>query len=248
MFKKLNEQINPLIPEAVLFDTDNTLYNYEPANRKATNAIAKKIKNILDINKNEFLKNYMEARNEIKNELGPVAGSHSRLLYCQRLLEKLGFKAQLMIALDLEETFWRTFLANAPLFPGVRLLLKNLQLNNVPIAIVTDLTAHTQLRKLTYFNLEETFDAVVTSEEAGADKPDKRNFDLVLKKLALSPSNRIWMIGDNPSTDIAGGKLISAITFQKIHTGVSQGRGENKPDFIFDSFVDLNKYFLKIKK
>ena len=248
MFKKLNEQIDPLIPEAVLFDTDNTLYNYEPANRKATNAIAKKIKNILDINKHEFLKNYMEARNEIKNELGPVAGSHSRLLYCQRLLEKLGFKAQLMIALDLEQTFWRTFLANAPLFPGVRLFLKNLQLNNIPIAIVTDLTAHIQLRKLTYFNLEETFDAVVTSEEAGADKPDKRNFDLVLKKLALSQRNKIWMIGDNPKTDIAGGKLINAITFQKLHTGVCQGRDGNKPDFIFNSFGDLNKYFLKIVK
>ena len=248
MFKKLNEKINPLIPEAVLFDTDNTLYNYEPANRKATNAIAKKIKNILDINKHEFLTNYMEEKNEIKNELGPVAGSHSRLLYCQRLLEKLGFKAQLMIALDLEQTFWRTFLANAPLFPGVRLFLKNLQLNNIPIAIVTDLTAHIQLRKLTYFNLEETFDAVVTSEEAGADKPDKRNFDLVLKKLALSQRNKIWMIGDNPKTDIAGGKLINAITFQKLHTGVCQGRDGNKPDFIFNSFGDLNKYFLKIVK
>lgn len=248
MFKKLNEQINHLIPDAVLFDTDNTLYNYEPANRKATNAIAKKLKNILDINKSEFFKNYMDARNEIKNELGPVAASHSRLLYCQRLLEKLGFKAQLMIALDLEQTFWSTFLTNAPLFPGVRLFLKNLQLNNIPIAIVTDLTAHTQLRKLTYFNLEESFDAVVTSEEAGADKPDRRNFDLVLKKLALNQTNRIWMIGDNPNTDIAGGKLISAITFQKIHAGVSQGKGKNQPDFIFNSFGDLNKYFLKILK
>ena len=246
MFKRLNEQIIPTMPQAVLFDTDNTLYDYGPANRKAIDAISKKIKNILDIDKKEFLENYMEARSEIKNELGPVAGSHSRLLYCQRLLEKLGFKAQLMIALDLEQTFWRTFLANAPLFNGVRIFLKNLQLNDIPIAIVTDLTAHIQLRKLTYFNLEETFDAVVTSEEAGADKPDKRNFDLVLKKLSLSQKNIIWMIGDNPNTDIAGGKSINAITFQKIHSGVVQGKDENKPDFIFDNFGDLNKYFLNI--
>ena len=69
MFKKLNEQIDPLIPEAVLFDTDNTLYNYEPANRKATNAIAKKIKNILDINKHEFLTNYMSQDIKIRSLL-----------------------------------------------------------------------------------------------------------------------------------------------------------------------------------
>lgn len=246
MFKLLNEKIEHVIPQAVLFDTDNTLYDYGPANRKATEALSKKIKTILDINKIDFLKNYMEARSEIKDELGPVAGSHSRLLYCQRLLEKLGFKAQLMIALDLEQTYWRTFLANAPLFSGVRVFLKNLQSKNIPIAIVTDLTAHIQLRKLTYLNLEDTFDAVVTSEEAGADKPDKRNFDLVLKKLSLSQKNRIWMIGDNPNTDIAGGKSINAITFQKLHSGVIQGKDENKPDFIFETFGDLNKYFLSI--
>ena len=44
MFKRLNEQINPLVPQAVLFDTDNTLYDYGPANRKATDAISKKLR------------------------------------------------------------------------------------------------------------------------------------------------------------------------------------------------------------
>jgi len=38
---------------------------------------------------------------------------------------------------------------------------------------VTDLTSHIQLGKLTCFGLEDTFDAVVTSEEVGKDKPDK---------------------------------------------------------------------------
>ena len=64
---------------------------------------------------------------------------------------------------------------------------------------MTDLTSHIQMRKMTYFNLEETFDAFVTSEEIGADKPDYRNFELVLNKLSISnpPQNSIWMIGDN---------------------------------------------------
>ena len=51
------------------------------------------------------------------------------------------------------------------LFPGVTNFLSLLRTNKVPLAIVTDLTSHIQLRKLTYFNLEESFDAVVTSEE-----------------------------------------------------------------------------------
>ena len=146
-----------------------------------------------------------------------------------------------MTALDLEQTFWRTFLANAPLFPGVYELLSDLRSYNIPIAIVTDLTSHIQLRKLTYFHLEEAFDAVVTSEEVGADKPDPRNFELVLHKLGLSKGSCVWMIGDNPGADVRGGRTIGAVTFQKLHTGVILGEGEESPDFAFDNFGDLRK-------
>ena len=101
------------------------------------------------------------------------------------MIELLGFNAQLLIALDLEQTFWRTFLANAPLFPGVLEVLNLLRSYSIPIGVVTDLTSHIQLRKLTFFGLEDTFDAVVTSEETGADKPNYKNFQLILKKLNL---------------------------------------------------------------
>lgn len=246
MFKKLNLKKNLIKPNAVLLDTDNTLYEYEPAHKRAINATSKKLNNLLCLSKKEFLHFYNSARSQIKVELGDVASSHSRLLYFQRLLEICGFKAELLTALDLEQTYWRTFLANAPLFEGVELFLESLRKKDIPIAIVTDLTAHIQLRKLTYFNLENTFDAVVTSEEAGADKPDLRNFELVLKKLSLSKSENIWMIGDNPATDIRGGKLINATTFQKIHKNIKVGEKNDKPDFIFDSFEEFNKILNKL--
>lgn len=239
MLKQLKTDIHLTRPDAILFDTDNTLYDYPPANAIAERAVEAKAGNLLGISSEVFRTVYKQARREIKNQLGHTASSHSRLLYFQRMLELLGFKAQLLIALDLEQTFWRTFLANAPLFPGVMELLEDLKYHNIPIAIVTDLTAHTQLRKLTYFHLEETFDAVVTSEEVGADKPDPRNFELVLKKLNLTTYTQIWMIGDNPATDVIGGRHIGAVTFQKLHPGVEVGTGDATPDFTFEHFEDL---------
>ena len=241
MFKKLNLKKNLSKPNAVLLDTDNTLYEYGPAHNRAINATSEKLNKLLNLSKKDFLHLYNLARSQIKAELGDVASSHSRLLYFQRLLEIYGLKAELLTALDLEQTYWRTFLANAPLFKGVEVFLELLTKKEIPIAIITDLTAHIQLRKLTYFNLESTFDAVVTSEEAGGDKPDLRNFELVLKKLSITKSANIWMIGDNPETDIRGGKLINAITFQKIHNRVKIGKDDDMPDFIFDSFEELNK-------
>jgi len=245
MFKIINRDIEQIRPDAVLFDTDNTLYEYEPANKKAVKAVAEKMKNLVGISEKIFLEKYHQAKKEVKQQLGNTASSHSRLLYFQRLLEIIGLKAQLLIALDLEQTFWRTFLENAPLFEGVKDIFFSLKEEKIPIGIVTDLTSHIQLRKLTFFGLEDVFDAVVTSEEVGADKPDPRIFNLALKKLKLNNKNLIWMVGDNPYADICGGKKINAITFQKIHKGIKQGFGKNTPDVIFDNFIQLKRYFKK---
>lgn len=246
MLKHINSEVFLTRPITVLFDTDNTLYDYGPANHIANQAAERKAGNLLGISSDIYKAAFKQARQDVKVRLGHTASSHNRLLYFQRMLEILGFKAQLLIALDLEQTFWRTFLVNAPLFPGVVEFLQLLRRQNVPIAIVTDLTAHVQLRKLTHFRLEETFDAVVTSEEVGADKPDKRNFELVLDKLKVNTNDgQVWMIGDSPSADIRGGKTIGAVTFQKVHGDLKISSGKDAPDYAFSSFLELHEYTLQ---
>lgn len=237
--QKINKQLNLKKPHAILFDTDNTLYEYGPANISAEEAVCKKAKNLLGIDRKKFYKYFNLAKNEVKSNLPNTASSHSRLLYFQRMIELLGYKAELLLALDFEQTFWRNFLINAPLFSGVRETLLYFKEKNIPIAVVTDLTAHIQLRKLTFFGLENTFDAVVTSEEVGIDKPDLKNFALVLKKLNLSSNSYFWMIGDNPKADIFGANKLGATTFQKIHNNVKVGENEFKPDYVFNDYFDF---------
>lgn len=242
MVNKLNNYSILKKPEAILFDTDNTLYNYYPANKAAEEAVCRKAKNLLGLEKKEFFMIYKKAKSEIKANLDKNASSHSRLLYFQRMIEILGYKSHLLLSLDFEQTFWRTFLANAPLFPGVKETLLYFKQIQVPIAVVTDLTAHIQLRKLTYFGLEDTFDAVVTSEEVGIDKPNKKNFLLTFKKLNLHKDCYFWMIGDNPISDIYGAKQFNSTTFQKIHGNLEIGEDKYAPDFVIkDYFSFLNK-------
>jgi len=47
------------------------------------------------------------------------------------------------------------------------------------------------------------FDVILTSEEAGCYKPDRRIFEMMRKKMGL-PSNKLLMIGDSPEADIMG--------------------------------------------
>lgn len=247
MLKIINgERINCL-PDAILFDTDNTLYPYGPSHTEAQHAVRAKVVKTLSIEPAAFDRAYAEAREQVKARLKCTASSHSRLLYFQRMLEIMGLGSQVLLALDFEQTYWRTFLSNAILFDGVKDLLDDIRLLGIPTAIVTDLTAQIQFRKVVYFGLDHYFDYIVTSEESGYDKPNEVIFKLALEK--MRPKGQcIWMVGDNPINDILGAReKINAITFQKIHDGVKLGKGTNAPDVVFSDFSKLRRLLVRLE-
>ena len=234
------------LPDAFLFDTDNTLYPYDPAHAAAHAAVREKVVSTFSISPDDFEKAFKEARNQVKARLKHTASSHSRLLYLQRMLEIMGLGSQVLLALDFEQTYWRTFLSNAVLFDGVKELLDDIRLLGIPTAIVTDLTAQIQFRKVVYFGLDHYFDYIVTSEEAGFDKPHEAPFEIALEKMRPQ-GDCIWMIGDNPINDIRGAReKIQAVTLQKIHTGVDLGVGGDAPDASFADFASLRKLIAKL--
>jgi len=244
--KIFNQERFDRLPDAFLFDTDNTLYAYSTAHAAAQQAIKDKVVETFSIAPNEFDSAYAEARQQVKMRLKATAASHSRLLYLQRMLEIMGLGSQVLLALDFEHTYWRTFLSNAVLFDDVKELLDDIRLLGIPMAIVTDLTAEIQFRKVLYLGLDRYFDYIVTSEEAGFDKPHMAPFQIALEKLRPR-GDRIWMIGDNPVTDIRGGReRIHAVTLQKIHHDTPLGTDENAPDAAFSEFRELRHLIAKL--
>jgi len=241
------ERFNRL-PDAILFDTDNTIYHYAPAHEAAQKAVRDKVVRTFSITPEAFDKVFSEARKQVKSRLKHTAASHSRLLYMQRMLEIFGLGSQVLLALDFEQTYWRTFLSNAVLFEGVKEILDDLRLLGIPTAIVTDLTAQIQFRKIVYFGLDHYFDFIVTSEEAGFDKPHEAPFQIALEKMRPK-GDCIWMIGDNPVNDIRGAReKINAVTLQKIHAGTNIGTGENVPDTAFEEFGELGRLVARLGK
>jgi putative hydrolase of the HAD superfamily len=153
----------------------------------------------------------------------------------------LGFGTRIFLTLDLEQTYWREFLANTRLFSGVQEFLIQLKNNGVKTANITDLTAQIQFRKMVYFKLDEYFDYVVTSEETGYDKPSVEPFNMALKKLNLSPQE-VWMVGDDSINDIQGAKQAGIITFQKVEKIIKT----LDSDVVFDNFSDLCQYYINL--
>lgn len=230
------------LPDAFLFDTDNTLYPYDPAHAAAMRAVRQKVTTTFSIAEADFDKAFDEARKQVKNRLKHTASSHSRLLYLQRMLEIMGLGSQVLLALDFEQTYWRTFLSNAILFDGVKDVLDDIRLLGIPTAIVTDLTAQIQFRKVVYFGLDHYFDYIVTSEEAGHDKPHQAPFQIAIEKMRPK-GDCIWMIGDNPVNDIQGSReKINAVTLQKVHAGVELNVEHSKPDASFKEYLELRRF------
>lgn len=235
------------VPDAVLFDTDNTLYAYEPAHMAAMQAVRRKAAQLFGIGRESFDQAFDAARARIKDRLRGTASSHSRLLYFQLMLESLGLGSRVLLTLDFEQTYWRTFLGSARLFDGVKEFLDDLRIAGIPTAVVTDLTAQIQFRKIVYFGLDNHFDFIVTSEEAGCDKPSHLPFRIAIDK--MKPKGPcIWMIGDDPRSDIAGArKEISAVTIQKIHKGVETGVNDTQPDAVIGDYPSLRGLLRKIQ-
>lgn len=200
-------------PGAVLFDLDNTIYDYTAANDHAYSVLRLVFKDRFGISSSEFDAHFRLARDATKAQLGAVASSHSRLLYMQNLLEAMGLGSQVMLALELEQIYWRELLSKAEVFPKIYDVLDELRKKKIPIGCVTDLTSAIQFRKIIYFGLEKYFDVIVTSEESGKDKPHSASFLLAKQKLGDVPGG-FWMVGDDIEKDMEGSKkAIGATTF-----------------------------------
>lgn len=237
------------LPDAILFDMDNTLYAYAPAHNAAVNALREKMRARFGVSAEHFDHIFPSARTDVKKRLKETASSHSRLLYMQRLFEMLGLGSQVMACLDMEQTYWRVFLANAILFEHVRELLDDIRLLGIPVALVTDLTAQIQFRKLIYFDLDNFFPYVVTSEETPFDKPHPTPFALALEKLHIPQESCVWMIGDSPEKDIRGARdAIAAVTLQKIHADTPVGTGDHAPDAAFEQFAEVRRLLDRLNK
>lgn len=238
----LNPQAFAALPACVLLDLDNTLYEYAPAHAHGTAAAMRLAQDQLNITEADFKSCLADARTEIKNRLGRTAAAHHRLLYFQRMIERAGLSSQPLVAMQMDQAYWRAFMSAAELFDQVTDFLDDLRIAGIPIVIVTDLVAHIQFRKILHFGLDRYVDWIVTSEEVGTDKPAPAAFEYALAKLG-GVEGPVWMIGEEPRSDIGGARAaVGAIGLQKRHEGVEIFRdGPNSPDLIFDRFGELRE-------
>ena len=185
--------------KGLLLDIDNTLYPYKNSHDVGLNAAFSLIESQFGVERASIKKAFLKARKEVHITLSETAASHNRMLYFQKMLERLDLSST-SFTLEVYEAYWGNFLNEMTAFDGVYKMLEKYKNR---ICLVTDLTAHIQHRKIKKLKLDKYVDLVVTSEEAGHEKPHPSIFNLSLEKLKCS-KDEVCMIGDSFKKDILG--------------------------------------------
>lgn len=228
--------------KAVLFDLDNTLYDYESNNQRALKATYKLLRRYIRISEKRFLDLYQASRREVQMELAGTASAHNRVIYFQRLVEKTHKTVDPRIILKLDEVYWDNLLKKMEPFDGVKKFLQDLKKWGYKTAIVSDQTTKVQLRKLHALGLSRWIDVLVTSEEVGSNKPNPIMYLMALNKLGVVKGD-VWMVGDNPVRDIEGANALGIETIQVLHGKHGRVRKEDyrRPDHAIRKFEHIRK-------
>ncbi len=109
-----------------------------------------------------------------------------------------------VLAYQLSDAYLKQCALKSKLLPGAFEALAYLR-GKYALHIITNGFDYVQTKKLKHCGLDRFFQVVITSEEAGCMKPDRRVFDYALLQTDASADASIY-IGDNWDVDIIGAK------------------------------------------
>ncbi len=188
---------------AVIFDLDHTLYNFMDCHEIAYIAVADYAKEHFGIDRESYIRQVTEAMHQTNEKVGKnSAATHSRTLRYQTFLENIGEDA-ITHAYPMNRVYWDTFYKVMKPEPVVEKVLSAIKDKGLTILIATDMTSEIQFEKIRVLGIGRYIDFLVTSEEAGAEKPDDRILNLCLKK-AKAKARECVFVGDHPKKDVLG--------------------------------------------
>ena len=193
--------------KTVFLDIDDTLYLYTPCHEYAIDYCAKQfiISQLSNITELEFKKLYKKYRVDVTNRLSPQGICRSRLAAFIEMFEFLNIKDSYNHALYFSKLYWDTLISQIKIEHDALCFIEKIYSLGIKMVAVTDMTTEEQIMKLNHMDVSKYIQYIVTSEIAGAEKPDKKIFEYALNISNSKISNTI-MIGDSLLKDGEGAR------------------------------------------
>ena len=185
----------------LLFDADNTLFDFDAAERKAFLSLS-------DLCPEAFDERTYPIYHEINDglwkalERKEITREKLRSERFRRYLETVGAPSDEDTVALVTKTYPERLSRGNDLISGAQELLRNLY-GKYEIYIITNGIASVQIERLCSSLIKPFVKDIFISEEIGYEKPDKRYFDAVLTDLGVSKEECL-VIGDSLTSDIDG--------------------------------------------
>ena len=191
-----------MVIRTVIFDVDDTLYDFHHADHIAVEKLISYTAEQFGWSREEYLNRQKNAMADVRRFTETSGGYRTRILRYQRMLESAGLPIW-PHALAMCRIYIETLLDNMIPEKGIAEWMGSLKKQGIRIGIASDATTLQQFLKLEKLGLLPFIDFMVTSEEAGTEKPSARFFERCSEKCLCDP-DEVMFIGDNPEKDYAG--------------------------------------------
>ena len=186
--------------EALLFDADGTLLDFDRAEEEA-------FKQVLQRYGFPPEKQYVEEYHQINRECWEAfeEGRMERADVLTVRFERFFRGHGAAVSGREAEDFYRVLLGNgAYLMDGALEILEELK-ERYDLYIVTNGVADTQRKRLADSGLAPYFKDVFISEDAGSQKPQKEFFEYCFSRIPEAEPKKMLIIGDSLTSDMQGG-------------------------------------------
>lgn len=187
--------------EVILFDADETLYDFKKSEREALKNTM--IKFNINYDESYHLRIYKEINSVLWKEFeqGLITQENLKVERFKRLSDRLG--------INFDETnfakLYMEYLADASfLYDDSMELIETLS-KSYRLAIVTNGLTLVQDKRIRKSTIAKFFETIVISEEILISKPNPEIFEHTLKNLNFFDKSKVLIVGDSLSSDIQGG-------------------------------------------
>lgn len=188
--------------EVILFDADDTLFDYGQAEK---HALASAFAHYgMEDGAERYKESYKTINSRLWRDLeqGLISSADLRVERFRRLFAENGLE---LAPEAFSETYLLALGQGSFLIEGAEELCERLGVCR--LAIITNGIKDVQLSRIAGSPLHSTFGHVIISEEVGSQKPEQGIFDYAFAKLGLTDADKskVLIVGDSLSSDIQGG-------------------------------------------
>lgn len=214
--------------KGIIFDMDNTLYNFVDAKMLA----CKRAAGIIGTGTGEELFRYF-----LSGKHGFEDTENIRDYMTDRNISDNS------LFMEASGAYEDTKLSSIVLYPGVIDLIPMLHEAEIPLTIVTDAGSLHAEQRLSKLGLYDYFHSVITPDTTGRRKPDLLNFHSAMDIMNTRPKETM-IVGDSPKREIEpGNKLGFTTVYAKYGDWIKTPYPSIIPDHTLEEFNDLRHLF-----